>query len=130
MPEINGQPVEVGDTILVQTQVAKISSYNELADRFVYVLGEGNGTNSVEAHISNTNFRKIDLDGPVGLAHEQNAFLQEKLAEVNTIADPQEEDPETDRVRGEKGAKLPGGNGTPGAGSEESDSGDEITTAG
>jgi hypothetical protein len=129
MPEINGQPVEVGDIILVQSQVAKIRMWNELADRFAYTLGDGNGTNTIEAHIKNTYFRKINLEGSVGLAHEQNAFLEEKLAEVNTTADPQEEDPETDRVRGEKGAKLPGGNGTPGAGVVEGDSGDEITTA-
>lgn len=108
MPETNGNPVEVGDLILVQSQVARITRYDELADKFVYVLGEGNGTNFVEAHISNTAFRRITLDTPVGLAHEQAANLASAEAEVQPIANPVEEDPDTDRVKGEQGAKMPG----------------------
>lgn len=122
MSEINGRPVAVGDTILVQTQVATIARYDELADKMVYVLGEGNGTNSVECHISNTSFRVIDLSQPVGLAHEQHDNLQTALSEVQTIAAPVEEDPDTDRVKGDVGAKMPG---QPGV-----DNGEQIITAG
>lgn len=131
MSEINDQPVEVGDVILVNTQVATITAYDEGADRMTYVLGEGNGTNFISGHISNTKFRKIDLNESVGLAHQQHAELVEAVSEVKTITDPQEEDPDTDRVKGPQGAKIPGGNGTPGRQEDEQGegSGDELIKA-
>lgn len=108
MSEINGNPVVVGDTILVQTQVAKVTQYDEQFDRMTYVIGEGNGTNFVQAHISNTKFELIDLSNHTTLAQQQSENLDDAVAEVKRISDPQEEDPETDRVKGEIGAKLPG----------------------
>lgn len=118
MPEINGLPVKVGDTILVSTQVATITQYDELADRMTYVLGEGTGTNFVQGHVSNTQFRLIDITSHVGLAQEQHENLTSLLDEVNFENVPVEEDPDTDRVKGPVGAKMANG--------LDGESGDEV----
>lgn len=108
MAEIHGNPVAAGDTILVQTQVAKVVRYDESIDKFVYVIGEGNGVNYIEAHISNTRFEVINPPEHTGLAATQHESLTSAEAEVKNISDPVEEDPDTDRVKGDIGAKLPG----------------------
>lgn len=110
MPEINGNEVKVGDTILVSTQVAQITQYDELADRMTYVIGEGRGVNYIQAHVSNTNFRLVSLDDHTTLAQEQGQDLDDLLSEVTFETDPHvEEDPDTDRVKGPRGAKMANG---------------------
>lgn len=115
MSEINGREVNVGDRILVGTQVANVTFYNEDADKFGYVISDGGGVNNFSPHISNTPFEIIENLG--GLAATQADLLDTQLEDVKTIADPQMEDADTDRVKGEPGAKL---NGVP-------ESNDEVT---
>src|SRR6266704_1766230 len=90
MSEINGRKPEIGQRILVGSQLAQISAYDELADRINYDIVDGRGINIISAHISNTPFEI--LDAPVGqhgrLLADLDSNLTNLLAEVNTIAAP------------------------------------------
>jgi hypothetical protein len=88
--EVNGRKPEIGQRILVGSQLAQISAYDELADRIGYDIVDGRGINIISAHISNTPFEI--LDAPVGqhgrLAADLDSALTDELSKVNTIAAP------------------------------------------
>lgn len=91
MSEVNGRTPKIGSRIVIGSQLAQISAYDELADRFNYDIVDGNGINVVSAHISNTPFEI--LDAPVGGGHgafveSLDAALTEELSQVNTISAP------------------------------------------
>jgi hypothetical protein len=50
----------VGDQVLVNgAVVAEITTYDEQADRLVYVVSVGGGTDTVYGHISNTRLQRL-----------------------------------------------------------------------
>lgn len=86
MSEINGRTPNVGDRILVGSQLGQISSYDELANRFSYDIVDGNGINIVAAHINNTPFEILsDFPGHLG---SLSADLDDQLADVKFVAAP------------------------------------------
>lgn len=86
MSEINGRTPEIGSRILVGSQLAQISAYDELADRINYDIVDGRGVNIISAHISNTPFEILDdFPGHLGKMDEE---LTEQLVDVKFIAAP------------------------------------------
>jgi len=60
MSEVNDTDVSVGQKILVGSQVAVLKMYEPGIDRMRYTMLDGNGTNDVECHISNTPFEVLN----------------------------------------------------------------------
>lgn len=122
MSEKNGKTPEVGDMIVVNTQVARLESYTEDSNWMSWVVTSGQGVDFRSGHISNTDFEIIDPVNHDSLASEQADVLNAHLETVSFITEPVEEDPDTDRVKGEPGAKM--------AGNPDNASGDEFTQLG
>lgn len=63
-----------GDKVIVNHGVvATIVSYNTQANRLVYEITQGGGTNTVYGHISNTHLVGIDLPSVADLTTEEPA---------------------------------------------------------
>lgn len=91
---------EVGETVLIDGAMAKITAYNpkdgDSGDWYSANIGVGNSMNIISGHISNTRFVSLEEGG---FAVQHKSELDEVVNPAKTIADPQEETAEEGKSR-------------------------------